>query len=206
MKYLKMLALAAIAAVALMAFVGAGSASATVICQTEPVGGVCPEGWDYLAGTKGDASLTESLILETTGGTVLDTCKGSTVQSSLENTGGVTATVRSGLSSLTLTECTKTTDTINPGSAELHWIAGTNNGTLTTIGTEVTVNTIFGSCVYGAKATGTDYGTTVGGNPGSLTINTLIPKISGTLACPAEARLTGKYVATSPTKAWVAER
>lgn len=206
MKYLKMLGLAAVAAMALMAFVGAGSASATVLCKTAPVGGVCPEGWDYAAGTEGTASLTESLVLETKEGTILDTCSGSTVQSTLSNTGSAAETIKSKLSSITFTGCTKTTDTINPGSGEVHWIAGTSNGTLTTFSTEVTVNTIFGSCVYGAKATGTDYGTTVGGNPGSLTLNTLIPRVSGNFACPAEARITGKYVATNPTNAWVAER
>jgi hypothetical protein len=36
MKYLKMLGLAAIAAMGLMAFLGASTASATVLCETTP--------------------------------------------------------------------------------------------------------------------------------------------------------------------------
>lgn len=199
MTYLRLFGLAAIAAAALMAFAGAGTASATVICKTAPTAGVCPEGWAYPAGTEGTASSTNSLVLAASGFT-LDTCTGSTVSSSIKNAGGATSTVTSTLSTLTLGVCTNETRVLNPGSAELHWISGTNNGTLTTIGTEVTVKTVFGSCIY----TVADAGTTVGGNPGTLTINTHPKLLSG--PCPAESTLTGAYVATSPKNAWVAER
>ncbi|MGN6276422.1 MAG: hypothetical protein ACTHNP_10935 [Solirubrobacterales bacterium] len=199
MKYLKMLGLAAMAAAALAAFLGAGTASATVICKTVPVGGVCPEGWAYPVGTEGTATSTNSLKL-VAGGITLDTCTGSTVSSSIKSAGSATSTVTSTLSTLTLGACTNETTVLNPGSAELHWIPGTNNGTLTTIGTQVTVRTIFGSCVYTVR----DAGTTEGGNPGTLTLNTQPTLISG--PCPSESQLTGAYVATSPKNAWVAER
>lgn len=210
MHYLTMLGLAAVAAVAVMAFAGAGSASATVICKTEPVEHVCPEGWDYPAGTEGTASLvsgtTETLE---SGTTVLDTCSASTVTGVSENTGSATSTVHSTLTTLTfgteITPCSKKTTTINPGTGELHWIKGTNNGTLTTMGTEVTINTVFGTCVYGTGA-GTDMGTVVGGNPGRLAIDATVPKISGNALCPSNATFTAEYRATSPTAAWVAER
>jgi hypothetical protein len=207
MNNLKILGLAAVAAAALTAFLGASTASATVICKTKPTAGVCPEGWDYLAGTKGKASLAAgtSAALQDTSGNVLITCTASTVEGTSENTGGATSTVKSTLTSLTWGGCSNTVDTINPGRGELHWIPGTNNGTLTTIETAVTVN-IFGvSCTYGTGS-GTDMGTTVGGNPGSLTVNTAIPRIAGGFLCPATTRFSAEYVATEPTAAWVAER
>jgi hypothetical protein len=206
MKYLKMLGLAAVAAAALMAFLGAGTASATVICKTEPVAGVCPTGWTYPAGTEGTASLEAgtSSSLETTGGELLVTCSGAVAKSTLKES-GATSTVISGVSTLTFEKCSNMTVTLTGGSAELHWIPGTNNGTLTTIGTEVTVNILGVSCIYGSGS-GLDVGTTVGGNPGSLTINTVFPRVGGSFVCPSTARYTGKYTATSPKNAWVAER
>lgn len=207
MKHLKMLGLFAVAATVLMAFLGAGTASATVICKTVPTAGVCPEGWDYPTGTKGKASLEAhtSATLTDSSGNVLATCTGSTVEGTSANTGGATETVKSTLTSLTWEGCSQTTDTINPGSGQLHWISGTVNGTLTTIGTSVTLN-IFGvSCTYGTGV-GVDMGTTFGGESGTLTINVILPKVEGGFLCPSTARFTGKYVATEPTTAYVAER
>ena len=200
MKYLKMLGLVAVAAAALMAFVGAGMASATVICQNNLNTEKCSA--PYPIGTKGKASLTESLKAVTTEGTVLDTCAGSVVESTLENAGSATTTVKSGVSTITWSSCTVTTTTLSGGFAELHHIAGTDNGTLTTFNTRVTINTgLFGSCVF-TSGNGTDVGTTVGGNPGSLTLNTTFTKESG--FCPNTIRITGKYIATEPKNAWVA--
>jgi hypothetical protein len=204
MRYFKTLGLAAVAVAALMAFVGAGTASATVICKNNLNTEKCSE--PYPVGTKGTASLAAgtTAILETTAGETLVTCTESTISSTLENAGSATTTVKSGVSTMTFGKCTVPVVVLKGGSAELHHIAGTDNGTLTTFGTEVTVNTIFfGSCVYGS-GNGLDVGTTIGGNPGSMTLSTVFPKISGGIACPSDARFTGKYVATSPTNAWVA--
>jgi hypothetical protein len=202
MKHLKTLGLAAIAAAALMAFLGAGTASATVICKNNLNTEKCSE--PYPVGTEGTASLVESAKLTDTSGNVLDTCTGSTIKSTLKEAGSATTTVKSGVSTMTFTGCTFPTTVINGGSAELHWISGTDNGTLTTFNTEVTINTgLFGSCIYG-PGNGADVGTTVGGNPGSMTLNVVVTRFGGNFACPATAKFTGKYVATSPTNAWVA--
>lgn len=203
MKYLKMLGLAAVAAAALMAILGASTASATVICKNNLNTEKCSE--PYAIGTKGTASLEKgtSLVLTDTEGESLDTCKESTVTGVLKSQGsGVPAL--SELSSLTWGGCNFTTTTVNPGSGELTWIKGTDNGTLVTHNTQVTINTIFfGTCSYGTGAS-LDMGTTVGGNPGSLTINTVIHKLEGSnFACPETTKLTAKYVATSPTAGWV---
>jgi hypothetical protein len=203
MKYLKMLGLAALAAAAVMAVVGVGTASATVICKNNLSTTACSE--KYAVGTEGTASLAAgtTALLETTGGEVLVTCTGSTIKSTLADAGSAATTVKSGVSPMNFTGCNLTVHVLKGGSAELHHIAGTDNGTLTTFGTEVTTQ-IFGvSCTYGS-GNGLDVGTTVGGNPGSMTLSTVFPKVAGGFLCPADARFTGKYVATSPTNAWVA--
>jgi hypothetical protein len=203
MKHLKMLGLAFIAATALMAIAGSGTASATVICKNNLNTTACSE--PYPAGTKGTASLAagSSALLSSTAGEALVTCTESTISSTLENPGSATTTVKSGVSTMTFAKCTVPVVVLKGGFAELHHITGTDNGTLTTFGTEVTISIFGTSCVYGS-GNGLDVGTTVGGNPGSMTLNTVFPKISGSFICPSDARFTGKYVATSPTNAWVA--
>lgn len=203
MKHLKVLGLAAIAAVALMAFLGADMASATVLCKNNLNTEACSE--PYKAGEKGKASLASgaTALFESTAGTTEDTCTGSNVESTLENAGSSTTTVKSGISTLTLSGCTSVTKVLAGGFAELHWISGTDNGTLTTIGTEVTFLISGLSCIYGAS-TGVDVGTTLGGNPGSLTINAVFPKVGGGFLCPSDGIFQGKYVPTEPTAGWVA--
>jgi hypothetical protein len=202
MKHLKTLGLAAIAAAALMAFLGAGTASATVICKNNLNTEKCSE--PYAIGSEGTASLPSgtSATLTDTSGNTLDKCTASTVTGKLKSQGsGVPAF--SELTTLTFNSCTFTTKTVNPGTGELKWIAGTDNGTLVTSNTEVTINTgLFGSCIYGI-ASGTHVGTTVGGNPGSMTLSIVVTRFGSNFACPATTRFTAKYVATSPTNAWV---
>jgi hypothetical protein len=191
MKYVKMLGLAAIAAAALMAFLGAGTASATVLCKNA----TCTE--DYPSGTEIEATLSGSAILETTGGTVLDTCTGGKVSGKTSSTSGTPLT--GAISALTWEGCTKTTKTLTNGSLAIEHTSGVD-GTLSATGTEVTVNTIFGSCVFGPVGSLT-LGTLKGGAPATLTINTIIPRISG--PCPSEARWTASYTVTKPNPLYI---
>jgi hypothetical protein len=209
MKYLKMLGLAAIAAAALTALVGAGAASATVLCKNNLNTEKCSE--PYAVGTKGTASLVAetNAVIEEVGpeGEALDVCQGSTATETLQNAGSATTTVTGKVeaSGITWSKCTFTTKTISGGETELHWIAGTDNGTLTAKGFEVTINTIFfGSCTYGLGSTMKDWGNIVGGAPGSFTVNAIVSKISGGVSCPTEARVTGKYTNTEPKTGYVA--
>ncbi len=200
MQHLKMLGLAAMAAAALTTIAGVGMASATVLCKNSLNTETCSE--PYAIGTEGTASLVGSAKLTDTKGNTLDTCSGSTVTGKLKEQGsGKPAT--SELSTLTWSGCTFPTKTLVPGSGDLTWIKGTDNGTLVTTETQVTISTVlFGSCSYGVGV-GTDMGTVEGGNPGSLAVNTVISKISGGAACPETTKFTANYVATSPTNAWV---
>jgi hypothetical protein len=191
MKYVKMLSLALVAASALMAFVGAGTASATrIYCGATH----CPAGTDISATLKTGSTA----ILETTGGTTLVTCSGSTVAGKTSNTGSSTETVKGPISTLSWSGCTNTVNTIVKGELEIHSASPTNNGTLTAKSTQVTVDGIFGeSCIYGAGA-GLNLGTVVGGSPASISISALVPLISGGGFCPKETRWTANYTVTKP--------
>jgi hypothetical protein len=133
MKYIKILGLAAVAAMALMAFVGASSASATVLCKvsTSP----CPTGSMYEPGTviegvSTNATLTSDLA------TVV--CTNSETVAKTETTGSSTTTVTGTITALTFTGCTANNGTVKctvtvqglPYHAEVHWGSGVN-GTLT---------------------------------------------------------------------------
>lgn len=197
MKYIKMLGLAAVAAAALMAFVGASTASATVITGSAGKLGV---------GSSLDFSLKTgtSALLVNTAGEELDKCSTSTVKGNITNAGGAAATVTGEIKELTWGgPCTFPTVTTKLGKLEIHHIAGTTNGTLTAdseIG--VTINTVFfGSCVYGVTA-GTHLGVVTGGNPATFHANAVAEKLSGSaFACPATSKWTGTYVNTTPAGA-----
>jgi hypothetical protein len=210
MKYVKMLGLAAVAAAALMAFVGASTASATVLCKTpgtgEPTGTTCPAGWAYEKGTaihavnEGTATLTTSF---------LDiTCNKSTVQGSTDNEGSASETVTGSITTLTFEECNCEVKVLAAGTLEVHWISGTHNGTLTSKNAEVTAtcSTIFGKvhCIYSTPATGTDLGTATGGNPATMDISSAdIPRLSTNSLCDTTANWDANYSVTSPAPLYV---
>lgn len=209
MKYVKMLGFAAMAAMGLLALLGAGSASATTLCKTQLTSGCDAAGWAYPSGTVIDGSLEGTSSLETTGGTVLDTCKGGTIKMVTTNIGSSSETTSGGIEVLTWVECTKTTNSVSTGTGshtygtvEIHWVSGTDNGTVTGNNTKVTINTIFGSCTYGTAAGGTHVGTLTarpGGNSmATLHIEATIPLIEGPGTCPTSGRWTGSYTVTEP--------
>jgi hypothetical protein len=199
MKYLKMLGLAAVAAAALMAFVGAGTASASVLCSTTTT--PCTSPWK--TGTVMDFSLVGTAKLTTTEGTVLDTCTGGTVKGNLEQ-GTSTATAKGNVTAANLTwsGCTSTTDTLTGGTLEIHNIAGTSNGTVTAKEFRVTVDSFLGSCVM-TVGTGVDLGTLTEGKAGTgsspdvtLHVNAVVKRESG--LCGETALWNATYVLTEP--------
>lgn len=209
MKYLKIFGLTAVAAMALMAFLGASSASATVLCKVEvnTTTGVCPANQAYPANTVIDGSLEESATLwvQEKEETLLDTCTTSTVKGKTTNEGSSTETVVAHVEELLWEGCTKETKTKVNGSLEIHWIPGTDNGTLTGINQTVTVKTIFGGCTYGTAGTGTDLGTLKGGSMGTISVATYVPLIEAEppAVCPSKAWWTAKYTITSPEPLYI---
>lgn len=195
MRYIKMLGLAAIAAAAVTAFLGAGSASANVLCKTTST--PCNS-----TSTTLEASLTGTARLETTSGVLLDTCTIGGVKGSIENEGAnIPASGKVSTENLTWSGCTKTTKTLEGGSLTVDDIAGTENGTVTATGFVVTVNTIFGSCTYGFGSSTVDLGTLEGGTSPKLVIKTEVPKITG--PCPETSVWNATYVITNPSPLYV---
>jgi hypothetical protein len=203
MRHLKTLALAAVAAGALMALVGAGTASASILCSTTVE--TCQEAQKLQFNTILDFSLspgTSALLKETAveGGATLDTCKSSTKKGIITSVGSSTETVTGEFTEVTWGTCTFPTSTTLKGKFEVHKIAGTSNGTVTADGeTRVTINTIFfGSCVYSVPSGGS-IGDLTEGNPAILHTNAVAHKTTGSEAvCPTTAITTATYVLTSP--------
>jgi hypothetical protein len=198
--YLRTLGLAAVAATALMVFVGAGTALAeTTVCKT--IQNPCPAGWALQGGETIDATLSGSTIMETTGGAVLQTCTGGTIKGTVAGAGVATTPTGSvEPSGLTWGVCTRTTDTIQGGSIQLHANGdATHTGTIKARHISVTVSTVsFGSCTFGLGSLNeySDIGTVTSSTPGVIHINALLPKEAG--GCPNQIRWTATYNVTTP--------
>jgi len=171
MKYLKMLGLAAVAAMALMAIVGAGTASATKLCEQNVETGCTShvlKGSTLAFEAEGTTTLTGPF------GEVVDKCKKSTVSGPTTTTGSATETVKGEIKTLTFTECDHPVTTVNTsgvavlGTLEVHKIASSKNGTVTSNGTTVTLHeTLFGTCHF--LTNNTDIGTLRGKDDASNT-------------------------------------
>ena len=190
MKYIKILSLMAVAVAAFMAF--AGTASATVL---EGSGGNLP------SGTKIDSTGTEATLKA---GFATIVCDHSEVDGKTSNAGGEKESVTGSISNLSFTECNATVKVLKKGNLTVHWTSG-KNGTVTSEGAEVTVESIGTSCTYGTP-TATDIGSLAGGNPAVLTASASLTKIAGGFLCANPASWTAKYTVTSPNPLYVTEK
>ncbi|MDQ3724680.1 MAG: hypothetical protein M3335_02115 [Actinomycetota bacterium] len=206
MKYIKMLGLAAVAAAALMAFVGAGTASATTLCTATETPCATANQINAVHDNIIKATLSGTAVLERTSGEALASCTVGGMEGKITNGGGSSATVSGDLTALTWgakgAGCNQTVHTVKLGELEIHHIAGTDNGTVTAKNTEVTVE-IFGvSCTYGSGAA-LHLGTLTGGKSPVLHINAVVNKTAGGFLCPEDARWTATYNVTQPTPIYV---
>jgi len=212
MKYLKMIGLAAVAAMALMAFLGAGTASATVICHNNGQTNGCTEDWGL--GDKGTFSLkaNTTALLETTGGTDIDTCTQSHVEGEVERTGGHDAKgndieVAIAVTSLTWGNCTATTATRTKGTLTVAH-TGTNQGTVTADETTVQVTSL--PCYYTAGHIGT-FTPSANGEDGILAIEATVTLVDNAThnssgLCSASGTWTAEYTQTHTTKTYIATK
>jgi hypothetical protein len=201
MKNLKMLGLAAIAALGLMAFVGAGTASATTL-STDAAGTV-----HYEVGQEIHATLKTgtSALLEDTSNNPIATCTGSTVKGKIEDPVVETAGkkfpsgtwVTGAISALTWSGCSQTTTTTATGSLEI-MKTGADEGEIVGKNSKVTLSVFGVSCVYGTSPEGTKIGTVKGGEAPELSISASIPRVEGGFLCPSTGRWTATYIITTP--------
>ena len=185
MKNLRLFALAAVAAAACVAFVAA-SASATELTNGS--------GEMIAAGSALNAQAEGTTILHPPIGDI--ECKKSSVAGKTSNTGSATETVSGSIESLTFTECNATVTVLAKGSLEVHTREATENGngTLTSSGTEVTVEFAGFHCIF--KTSSTDIGTvTANGGNATFDIAATIPRTGGRSGafCGSAAQWTGSY-------------
>lgn len=191
MKYLKMLGLAVMAAAALSAFLGAVSASATVLCKT--ASNPCPSESRYPAGTRLAATLRSGTSVTWENNEPVDTCTGSSLKVASTLAGGLGIAIPLTVEELLFTGCITTNDVINRGEMKLEWISGTHNGTLMARGTS---GIAAGGCSWSLPEW-TAIGTVIGGNPALIEIKMPIPQIC------FWNRMTATYTVTSPTSLYV---
>lgn len=202
MRLFKHMCLVALGVVALGASFGASGASATVLCSTKTDPCTSP----YPAGTEINATLsTATSAFETTGGTVLDTCTGGSLGGTVESAGGASSTPRIKIPKWLWSGCSKTTDLLGGGVVEIHHVEGSFlDGTITVVGLEETINTIFGSCIYGAGATASHWGTIPGDAIAKwIILKIILKKLGGNALCPAEIRWSAEYSTTSPQPLYI---
>jgi hypothetical protein len=202
MKYLKALGIAAVAAMVLTAFLGASSASATVLCKTTST--PCGAEWHYSTGTEIHATLKPGTKAIFSASGIIGECSESTIASKTTNTGSASETVDGKIEKEKLTwgSCTaEKTETVKGGLLEIHWIPGTDNGTVTMREVEWTSKSAGISCTYGAGE-GIDLGTLTGGAESTISVNTIV-NVTGGFLCPKTVTWTAEYVVTSPTPLFV---
>jgi hypothetical protein len=195
MKYIKMLGLASVAAAALMAFIGAGTASATELYSTSGTLG---------KGTTIHADAESTLTLQAGFSTI--NCTESTVHGEITNAGSATTTVSGPITKktgLTFGGCDSTVHVLKEGSLEIHHIAGTTNGTLTSSGAEVTVIKSGVHCIY--ETSNTHIGTLTGSTTGHATlhIEANLKRVPTSFLCADNAAWEGEYTVTQPSPLWV---
>jgi hypothetical protein len=201
MKNLRLFGIAVLAGLVFSVGVGAGTASATVLCKT--LSSPCTGG-DYASETKIESVNTVEPVLENLTGTEVLKCRNQAASGKLSSTGGATATPVWSLETLTFAECLAEVATLQAGSIEIHYTSG-GNGTLTTAkSVEWTYQDgLRGKCSYSTGA-GTDVGVLKGGSEPLVEVSAVGTLFAGGAACWMQTRWTDKLKVTTPTPLFVA--
>lgn len=200
MKYLRIIGLVA-AATALLAL-GAGMASATVLCKEDKD----PCGSDYAAGTLIQGQLPAGVsMLWRKFGKVSDTCTASTLIGKTSNTGGSASTVVMPLSSLTWTGCTTARETVKPGTLEFVHITPpwAYVARVTIKGAEWKE----GPCTYGSSVPlwiGSMKKSATITSAAEIEIEGIIPRLAG-FPCPETVEWVARYTISTPVPLYVSE-
>jgi hypothetical protein len=158
-----------------------------------------PKGTPFTGTIKAESEGTTSLH----GSFVSVSCGKSAVEGKVESHTATTASVK--LSSTTFTECNFPVKVLKLGSLEIHSV-GKGNGTLTSTGAEITIETSVGSCNFTTFATdiGTVTGTAVTGTNATLDIgSSAIPRTGHSFFCGSSGTWTGAYKVTSPSTLYI---
>lgn len=213
MKKLKTIGLAMVAATALMAFLGAGTASATptALCKAPTtIGGlpICEPNHLWPKETRIHAELEAGtrLIIPTPLGVV--ECNQSTLDATTEQATEIP--LGAIVNALTFGGCEKAGEevevkTVKKGTLDIEIIdlpEWTHNGTLTFTGTEITFffKKLGAHCLYDAGHAGV----LTGGPMATIDWFGTLVKTGGNMLCPAgNANWNGFYTVTSPEPLWI---
>ena len=200
MKYLKLPILMAVLAAAFAAF-GAATASATTLTS--------PEGTTLKAGTaitaQGEEGKTEAerLILHFSFGEVK--CLESKISGTTSNTGGPTEAVKAPVETFTMSLCNVAVTVLKKGTLEFRGKPGSTDGdgTVTSSGTELTVELAGFHCILTTNETfiGTVTGSGTTGGNATLKLEGEIPRTAGRQGafCGSKIPWTGSYKFTTPS-------
>lgn len=209
MRYLKVFSLAAVAAVAAMAFLGAGTASATRICSTNSL----PCNSILGAGTPIKAELTGGNEAILTSGFAVIKCKASVIEGETTSAGGEAGVAVTGkITEANWSSCTcnlggtVTTGAENlPWNAELSWTKEMN-GTLKVAAPQGFFTCAGSKCIYGATSVSTTVIGGEGATPAKVEASVTLEKKAGSGAlCSATATWKATYTVITPNPLWVSE-
>src|SRR3954447_8110709 len=191
MRTIKMLGLAAVMALAATAFLGAGSASATVLCGAAPSGGGCPEEGAYPEGTTLEASAEDATFVGAGYGGSTLYCESSSMTLTTTSSGGAGASVTSAVEALSFegcrnksgNPCTVTVQNL-PYSGTFKYTTGSNGNGPLTIANGGTGEPGFSETCVGIEQCRYGFGNSKelsfrGGNPGSIVAQQLGLKFIG---------------------------
>jgi hypothetical protein len=196
-----MLGLAAVAALALMAAVGAGSASATVICHKAET--PCSQKWSV--GTKTEFIVRPGTTAKWFSGvnTLLE-CTGGDLKGPITNAGGSSQTVSIAIETFVWSSCNRNNTTLETGELEIHSISGSHNGTVTLKGFTTEIETSqYGTCLYTSGSTGIDLSTLTASGTGQAILDidvALTKKAGSSFLCPTTIEWWEQWTQTKPSE------
>jgi hypothetical protein len=184
MRYLQTLG-AAIAVAALTAIIGAGTASATKLCENNQTSG-CTSA--TVSGSSFKFTAEDSVKWTGPFGIPINTCTSSTMEGSTTSSGGgAGVSVTGNLTVLTFSSCSHPTTVQTGGTLSIASISGTDNGSITSSGTTVTIHEIPNIIGNPPTCSYVTSGSSIGPLTGSLTAPTIDVQVSlnaGIMGCP----------------------
>jgi len=196
MKQLKLLGLCLCGVLAAMALMGAGTASATVLCPENK----SPCSAPYKKGTSIKAQLVKGTKSVMTSGFVTIECTESTMSGKTTSAGGAGQPVLGEITSVTWKNCKTTSGSSCTASAlKTPWLAEVTgsggNGTMTISGAAGKF-TCAVTCEYEAKTASVS---ALGGSPARIkATNVSFSRIGGSFLCSSSASWNSEYEISSP--------
>ena len=198
MKTLRILGMSLIAAAALAAVLGAGTASATVLCEEAPAAGThCKTPVNKGTVVTFSIEAGTSSLLKGPFGETIATCTESTLKSPTSNVGSTTEAVSGNIETMTFSSCNRPVTVFLLGTIRYFHINGTLYARIRITGLIIIIHNVplFGSCTY--ETNETEVGTLTGNTSSAPTLD-IGGSIKSTNGCPT-ATWSGSYVYTGST-------